>query len=514
MLKDKDMQLSIYSLLYFKIPDNHMLKLIQDNIDFSFITKILGKTYSKYYGRPAKEPELMVKLLLLQRLYDLSDERVIEDASLHLAYMYFLNINPEDELPHPSLLAKFRKYKLKENGIAVDDMITELVNVCVEMGIIKHSGVSIDSTHTVANTFKATPERVMKKLAKQIFKSLSEESGEVPSTLNQAIPEYKEIEDHKEAKEIMKAYLEDTIGQVEDIVEIDQNPKTIEILNNAKEILKDPKFMEQKGVRSLVDQDARVGRKSKTESFFGYKTEYMLTTENSIITAVSVNDGAYVDGTQFHELLEITQKSGLQISEVYGDKAYFKKPILDKIKEIGAIPYIPVSAAAYKVDEAKFSYNKDSDEWFCVQGNKTEKKKITNKNKRGQVFYKYYFEREKCRNCPLRDECISEKRVGRILTVGLNTPEFYEYSQHQRTEEFKEQYRKRACQEWKNGEMKNFHGLDRAKGYGLKSMSLQAKLTALAVNLKRIAKILSSKSHSEFNFLVVFKSHLQKMVYI
>lgn len=43
-----------------------------------------------------------------------------------------------------------------------------------------------------------------------------------------------------------------------------------------------------------------------------------------------------------------------------------------------------------------------------------------------------------------------------------------------------------------NGEMKNFHGLDRARGYGLKGMTLQAKLTALPVNLKRIASILSS----------------------
>ena len=112
MLKDKNMQISIYSVLYNKIPENHTLKLLRDEIDFSFINKVLKKTYSERYGRPAKEPELMVKLLLLQYLYNLSDERVIEEASLNLAYMYFLGINPEDELPHPSLLTKFRKDKL------------------------------------------------------------------------------------------------------------------------------------------------------------------------------------------------------------------------------------------------------------------------------------------------------------------------------------------------------------------------------------------------------------------
>ena len=82
------MQLSFYSLLYFKIPENHTLKLIKDAVDFSFINQLLEDSYSKYYGRPAKEPELMIKLLVLQYLYNLSDVRVIEDASLNLAYMY------------------------------------------------------------------------------------------------------------------------------------------------------------------------------------------------------------------------------------------------------------------------------------------------------------------------------------------------------------------------------------------------------------------------------------------
>ncbi len=90
------------------------------------------------------------------------------------------------------------------------------------------------------------------------------------------------------------------------------------------------------------------------------------------------------------------------------------------------------------------------------------------------------------------------------MDVGINTPEFYGYSQEQKTDEFKEKYKKRACQEWKNGEMKNFHGLDRARGYGLKSMGLQAKLTALAVNLKRIAKILSSNKSVSTRFIVIY----------
>ena len=52
----------------------------------------------------------------------------------------------------------------------------------------------------------------------------------------------------------------------------------------------------------------------------------------------------------------------------------------------------------------------------------------------------------------------------------------------------------RAAHEWKNAEMKRFHGLVRARGWDLRSMSIQAKLTAIAVNLKRIAALIDEKS--------------------
>ncbi|MGD7025317.1 transposase, partial [Rossellomorea vietnamensis] len=84
---------------------------------------------------------------------NLSDVQVVEDASLNLAYMYFLGINPEDDLPHPSLLTKFRKKKL-EGNLTVDEVIVEIIRQCVEKDILQGSGISIDSTHTAANTFK------------------------------------------------------------------------------------------------------------------------------------------------------------------------------------------------------------------------------------------------------------------------------------------------------------------------------------------------------------------------
>ncbi|MDQ1000385.1 hypothetical protein QFZ28_000785 [Neobacillus niacini] len=93
----------------------------------------------------------------------------------------------------------------------------------------------------------------------------------------------------------------------------------------------------------------------------------------------------------------------------------------------------------------------------------------------------------------MHDLC-AKKQARKILVVGLNTAEFYEISQYQKIEEFKEKYKKRASIEGKNSELKRFHGLSRARGYGLLSVSKQSKLATIAVNLKRIAALASASS--------------------
>jgi len=63
-----------------------------------------------------------------------------------------------------------------------------------------------------------------------------------------------------------------------------------------------------------------------------------------------------------------------------------------------------------------------------------------------------------------------------------------------KTEAFKKSYKERAAIEGKNAELKRFHGLARAKGFELRSISTQAKLAAIAVNLKKIASLISSSN--------------------
>ncbi len=219
MLKLEAHQLNFSSLLYNKIPKNHILKQINSAISLNFINNLLKDSYCKGFGRPAKEPEMMMRILILQKLYNLSDERIIEELSVNLAYMWFIGINPDEDIPHASLLSKFRTLRLKD--VDLDEVICEIVKQCIEKGIISDTtGISDDATHIEANTIKKTPERIMKHLARKIFKTIEKEDYK--------IPDYEKIENPSEAKKVMKEYLETVIEENK------ENEKATEAIEEAK----------------------------------------------------------------------------------------------------------------------------------------------------------------------------------------------------------------------------------------------------------------------------------------
>ena len=68
MLRPNQNQTNFFSILYDRIPKDHLLKRIANAVDFSFINELVADSYCASFGRPAKEPELMAKLCILERL--------------------------------------------------------------------------------------------------------------------------------------------------------------------------------------------------------------------------------------------------------------------------------------------------------------------------------------------------------------------------------------------------------------------------------------------------------------
>ncbi len=102
LIKTTVKQSSFYNALYQMIPDNHILKQIDSAIDLSFINELLADRYCKNFGRPAKEPEMMLRIQILKYLYNLSDEQLIQDLTVNLAYKWFVGLNPGTPCPKPA----------------------------------------------------------------------------------------------------------------------------------------------------------------------------------------------------------------------------------------------------------------------------------------------------------------------------------------------------------------------------------------------------------------------------
>ena len=57
-----------------QVPENHLLRLIDKHVSFSFVRAQLKDRYSET-GRPSIDPELLLRILLIGYLYGIRSER-------------------------------------------------------------------------------------------------------------------------------------------------------------------------------------------------------------------------------------------------------------------------------------------------------------------------------------------------------------------------------------------------------------------------------------------------------
>lgn len=484
MLRDNSqikLSLSPYQGLYdLVVPQDNLLRKIKENIDFSFANPMLRKQYCEHFGRPAKEPEMMFKLMFLKKVYDLSDERLISSAQTDMAYKYFLDLDPEAEMIDSSLLTKFRKTRITED--ILEEMLRETIRQAIEKGLIKSTAIIVDSTHTNANARPKTVTQVLRDLSKQLRREIYREAVELSEKFPEKPGETAELTD-----EIEYTYrLLESVG--EEILQSEKS-RLIELYERIKELLDTDRVRE---IRSKNDEDARFGHKTPNSTFFGFKS-HLTMTEERIITGIEVTHGGEPDCTQLPTLLEKTIANGVQAKEVIGDMAYVSQDNLEACEEKGVILYAKTNsavaaAAATALDEG-FCFNKDAGLLQCPAGElamRVEKRRSEN----GNTYFNYFFSKRKCQKCPLCDQCRIGKSKGKCYNITQPSEKNRQRLEFENSEPFRERLKVRHRIEEKNGEMKVAHGLDRADSVGLVAMRLQTYFTAFVVNVKRIVKLI------------------------
>jgi hypothetical protein len=469
--------MQIYDIV---IPQDNMLRKINELVDFSFVYEELKENYCLDNGRNAIDPIRMFKYLLLKTIYDLSDVDIVERSKYDMSFKYFLDMAPEEPVIEPSSLTKFRKLRLK-NVDLLDLLINKTVEIAIEKEIIKSKSIIVDATHTKARYNQKTPKEILldrsKKLRKSVYKIDETMKDKFPTKTTTDV-----LEDELE-------YCQKLIDVIEKEATLTQYPKVKEQLNLLKETVAD----DIEHLQISEDKDAKVGHKSADTAFFGYKTHIALS-EERIVTAATVTTGEKNDGKQLETLIEKSKKAGIDVKTVIGDAAYSEKGNIEytemnKIKLVAKLNPSVTQGTRKKEDE--FAFNKDAGMYVCKAGHMAIRK--ARQGKKGVAANQvdtYYFDIEKCKYCPFKEGCYKEGSKSKTYSVSIKSNVHTEQMKFQESDYFKEKSKERYKIEAKNSELKHRHGYDVANSSGLIGMELQGAMAIFTVNVKRILKLL------------------------
>ncbi|MDF2435512.1 MAG: hypothetical protein JWP44_5143 [Mucilaginibacter sp.] len=152
LTQQQKIQFSVFSGLYdLIVSKDHLLRKINELIDFNFIYKELVDKYCSNNGRTAESPICMFKYLLLKTIYTVSDVDVVERSRYDMSFKYFLEMSPEKEVINPSSLTKFRKLRLKDTNL-LNLLISKTVSIAIEKGIIRSRSIIVDATHSLSRS--------------------------------------------------------------------------------------------------------------------------------------------------------------------------------------------------------------------------------------------------------------------------------------------------------------------------------------------------------------------------
>ena len=103
---------------------NRQLEQIAALVGWAAFERLLGEVYAAPVGRPSYGPVVLLKCLLLQQWYRLSDPGLEEALADRLSFRRFVGLALADPVPDHSTLSRFRS-ELSRRGLA-ERLLTEL----------------------------------------------------------------------------------------------------------------------------------------------------------------------------------------------------------------------------------------------------------------------------------------------------------------------------------------------------------------------------------------------------
>ena len=242
-------------------------------------------------------------------------------------------------------------------------------------------------------------------------------------------------------------------------------------------------------VISTVDPDARHGHKTRARGFDGYKGHVAVDPDSEIITDTVVTSGNAGDASVAEDLIDdlVDNADDCDNAKVFGDSAYgtgeFQQHLDDNDidSRCRTQPPSPLPGGLFAKDH--FNVDLDHDTVTCPND-------VTVSIRRGVHGDGIAYFAEHCTTCPLRDQC-TNAISGRTIRVNVFEPALARARERQADPEWQADYRaNRPKVERKLAHlMRRRHGGRRARVRGRPKVDADFNLLAAAANLARLATL-------------------------
>jgi transposase len=430
------------------VPENHLLRLIDKHVDFSFVRAKMKDLYS-HTGRPSIDPEVLIRMLLVGYLYGITSERrLCEEVGMHVGYRWFVGLNLEDKVPDHSTFSKNRHERFSESGL-FQEIFDEVVKQCIQKGLVTGKHLTVDSTYVRADaSFRSLEPIVVEMKPKEYIERLEEENP-----------------------------LEEKPWEPGG-----DYPQRGQKLSNSTH-------------RSKTDPDARISRKSlNSGTGLYYAASYVMDNRSRVIvgTGLGKPDKRTDCEEGLREIRRVKWVHQMRPKSLGADKAYGAGEFLHHLIEEGIDPHIPIAdyrslneRGIYRRE--RFWLDREKDEVICPEGKVLRLWGIHRHSKqrvyRGSV--------KDCGVCPKKMECTRDR--ARSVSYHIYEDSIDWVRQLHKTKQYRVSQRMRKRVEELFGEAKAFMGLGRAKFRRTKFVREQVLMTATAQNIKRMVKLLSRR---------------------
>lgn len=494
------------------VPEDHLLRRVDRAVDFSFIHDALDDKYDDSTGRPAYNPEVLVRLIFLQLEYNLSDRGVIVRAQTDMAFRGFLRLNHDDALPDPSSLTRFRG-RVGEEGFK--QIFRRILGQAKALGIVTNRRVMVDSYTVEADISVPGFRSLLDRIITSALDALVGEQklSDVVVDLCKEHKGLQEDESYRLGATQRKLLLEQWLSLTERVAEVleglgerrsAEQSASLDLLNAAlhRSVNYGKRNIKKDDILSDVDPDARWSRKGRGKrTGAGFSEQVSVDVDSGMVTNVEVEPGNTDDSEALQSMVDgHIDNVGEVPEEVVTDSKYQSGDNRQYLQSKGITDYIaapsPKGSKQGLFCLADFGITFDEDEKplsvTCPQQKVAQNPKW-NESKHAWVFR---FQTAQCRNCPLRDKCMKppkkkgkqKRKRARQVSIDVNYKQMQEARKRQETPEGEAAQIERLDIE-RRFSYQQRHGGKRTRYRGLEKNKTMGWLWGIYLNVRQLLNI-------------------------